>query len=550
MPGEKMSGKAPDHYKWFKHPDPNKWPNLEAYDREETVSGETTKTQEVSPDVDLVSPEEIELNPASTLKTDEGTYASEEPSVIVSKELSQEEMAQKAQELLSGEIPGGMSGEMPKKTPESIEDIDPTDNFNDDNKDLYSKLPTKSKKTAGRVFGILYKIPGVQQIVGRLEIAHKQSKIDKHQNVNIGLKEQLNSIGYQLESLEIAKKGLEEVSAQFEAQGIVETKSLDLKIADINKQIADFGKQKNEIQSEFEDRKRKIDRHVDERDDVADMLIEKYTETLKPMEAVLTDLQSNRDQLELTEAVLYAQHVEKVREFDKLKKTKEDYEIDLRKDGFSVIEIKENAGIKMMEEQLNNGYKKVVDEHNEILKQKSEIDAKIGNVKVKANVYYDKRDNFVRVKNNHPLKIKVETRSREGVITEDEAKKRAEQTKVDVDNRRNPVIEVVIDSSVGVSGGVEGGVKEKAVEKDSRLGVMENINNWNAFLKKKYGDNANKQVVPIASFCLKTGLIDSMKFQPRLLKDMIKKYYKYLGITVPDKISKDMDEFFVKKINS
>jgi len=390
-----------------------------------------------------------------------------------------------------------------------------------ENQGFFSKMSENGKKIASQIYEGLYKTPGVNKVVGKLEIAYNQFWIDKHEEKVIKLKNKIDNLDLKNSLLNQSKKEIESVTKGLKQQNIPGVESLQLKLKNIDRQNLKLLNKKDKIQSKFEYRDNKMKLYVNERDKIADKLISRYNEKLKPIEKELGVLQTYKDQVDLLVAVTEAEHKEQIIKLDDIEIKKIKIEKALRRIGMSEKEIKKFEAVKTLENFLTQGRKNIKVEKENLVLKKTEINKRITKVDKRANPYRDKREEFVRVKEGRPLVIKVATRKRrEDFKREEEIKSHAREEEL-----------------------------ETVEENKERLETSFYISGWNIYLQKKYGKDISNEFIDQKDFLEETGLSGNHKLDFKDFRNILGKYLKYKKLST-DKFNKNINRFFKEKIKT
>lgn len=409
--------------------------------------------------------------------------------------------------------------------------------LSEENKSFLGRMSEGGKKIAGQVYEGLYKIPGVNKVVGKLEIAYNQFWIDKHEEKAVDFKNKMDGLDLKAGAFEQSKKEIESVIEDLKSQNIPGVESLQLKIKVIDQQKINLLNEKDKVQSKFEARENKAKLYTNERDRVADKLIGRYNEKLEPMEKELENLQTCKDQADLIIAVTEVKHKEQIAKLDGIEKRKTQVEEALRRTGMSEKEIGKFEAVKTLAVFLSEGREKIRLEKENLAQRKAKINKKIAKVDAKANPYRDKREEFARVKEGRPLKINVPTRERGGEFKGTE--------------------ETTPHTRAENSGGYESSrtyekespeAEEKTIEEDKeRLKTQDYISGWNSYLQEKYGKKLPGELIDSKDFLISTRLSAEHKLDFKDFKNILTKYYKFRKIPA-DKLNKSIDKFFAEKI--
>ena len=383
-----------------------------------------------------------------------------------------------------------------------------------ENKSFFGRMSERGAKIANQAYEGLYKIPGVRRVVGKLEIAYKQFWIDRHQEKAVQFKEKVNSIDSRVHLFSQSKKDIESAIENLKSENIPGVESLQIKLQKIDREKAGLMNEKDKVQSKFEARYNKLKLYTNERDRVADKLIEGYGEKLKPMEVELEKMSTFKDETDLQIAVTEAKYKNKL---TKIEGNKAQIEKALRKTGMSEKEIIKFEGIKYLDKMLADGREKMRIEKENLTQRKAEINKKIAKVDAKANSCRDKREEFIRVKEGRPIKIDVA------------AREKGEEFKGGEETQAHPRRES----------------EEESAEDKEQLQTADFISGWNTFLKENYKDDA--EFIDAKDFLKETRLLGNEKINFKDFKNILGKYLKYRKLPV-DQFNQGIDKFFEQKV--
>ncbi len=411
-------------------------------------------------------------------------------------------------------------------------------NFNPENRKTFERMSEQAKNIANQVYEGLYKTPGINKIVGKLEIAYNQLWIDKHQEKAAKLKEKIDGFDLRINALNQSEKEIKLAIEDLKQQNIPGVESLQIKIQDIERQKEELLNKKDRVQSKFEERENKLKLYVNERDLVADRFITHYEEKLEPLELELKKLQNYRNQLDLLAVVTEAKYKEQSAKLDNLRKKKVQIENTLHHAGMSEKEIRKNEAIKQFEKIILENQKKIRSDYSlekeKLTRSKAEINKKIAKVDAKANPYRDKREEFVRIKERRPIRMEVAPRQKEEF--KDEEKIEA-----------HPRIEVrPVEKSIPNKSGAEKEPKNK-----EKLPISDLLHYWNNFLREVYKNEAMliDEKDFLRDFLQLINLPKDSKLDFEDFKDVLGKYLKSRKLS-KKQFKQSIDKFFEKKIKS
>lgn len=433
---------------------------------------------------------------------------------------------------------------VPESTPEKFEEkhqreaAETTATFlSSENQGFLSGMSEGGKNIASQVYEGLYKIPGVNRVVGKMEIAYNQFWMDRHEEKAVGFKNKMDGLDLNIGSFDQSKKEIESVIGNLKQQNIPGVESLQIKLRDIDRQKMDLLNEKDKAQSKFEARENKMKLYANERDEVADRFISRYNEKLEPMEKELENLQTCKDQIELVVAVTEAKHNEQAAKLGDIEKRKTQLEEALRRTGMSEKEIRKLEAVKALNGILAQGHERMRAEKENLARRKAEINEKIAKVDRRANPYRDKRGEFMRVKEGRPIKMDVKTRER-GTEFKGEEEARAHTRK---ESSRT-------DYSAAEEARVEAGTETTEGDKE-RLTILSYVSGWNTYLREKYGKDSSKERVNPKDFIQEARLSGDYKLDFKYFKNILAEYYKFKKMPT-DKFNQSIDKFFWEKIKT
>lgn len=414
-----------------------------------------------------------------------------------------------------------------------------------ENQNFFSKMSENAKSLANEAYEGLYKIPGVNRIVGKLEIGYNQFWSDKHEKKALNLKNEMNELDFQMKAKKYKEEKINSAIKNLEARGSFGG-NLQLKLQKLNEEKLILENKKDKTQSKFESRDNNIKLYINKRDAIADKLINRYEEKLKPMEKELEELQTLKDQAELSATVAEVKHKEQIEKLKEEEEEKLKIEEELREGGLSKEEIEEAT--REIENSITEGYLIIEKEKLEFAQEKEKLNKKIAKVDKKANPYRDKREEFNRIKQKRPLNIEVETRKRaENIHHEEEIKAHTRKNAPEntyAESSSTTSNQTLTESSFDFE---TPPVFETPEEKIIKLEIPSYINSWNNYLKI-YGKDDFNVFIDGNDFLKKTGFSKNKTLEFSDFKNILKKYYKVKKLPTDkiNKFDKKIDEYFKK----
>lgn len=438
----------------------------------------------------------------------------------------------------------------PESPAENLETVDSS--LNPENKNFFKKMSEGGRAIAGQVFeaagrtsektreGLskipgetaegIYNIPGVARILGKMEITYNQFWADKHEEKALGLKDKMDNFDLKTKTLEGAQKDLEEKIKAFKKSGFP-VGSLDLGLRDIERQKEEIAKKRDVIQSRFEARDSNRKLYINERDRVADKLINRYEKKLQPFEKTIEDLKISRDQLDLASTIAEIKNEQKEEEYKKLEQDIKVAEESLRASGKKEWTIGRDKTLKLVRAEIIKGRKEIAERRESITKERFELNRKIAEVDKKANPLRDKKREFVRIKQRRPIDTNVKPREREKNTSFEEESK---------DYKREVSPEEI------PSGTFEDGAEEiEDLEIKEVLPLPVLISIWNNHLKASSKvENFQSKLINVKDFVKAQQMFGEVDLSFKDFKKILESYYDFKKISIEkNAFGKDFGNF-------
>ncbi len=417
--------------------------------------------------------------------------------------------------------------------------IDPSRFLSVENQKIFSDMSEKGKAFFGRVYEGLYKTPGINKMVGKMEIAYNQFWIKRNETKAVDLKKKLDSLDSTSKSLDQSKKEIEAIIIDFKQKNIPGSEALELKIKDIDKEKNNLLYKKNKVQSKLEKKENVSKIYTNRRDAIADKLIEKYQEKIDPIERELKSLKSSKDKIDLTIAVSEMKYKEQEERLNKLEKSRMDVENSLRGLGMPERQIRNFKAVKDIEKSISEIRRNIGVNRNEIFNKKRKIEEKISKADAKGNKVKDQKEAFIKIKEGRPIKINIPKREEKNNFQE------REEIDAHIRNKND-----IADYYATGTPESQPETSEKKESKDNKKELQYYLAEWNKYLQKKYKKALIPgEIVDLKDFSTCTGLnsVYSLDFED--FRNILGKYYKFKRVNA-NKIGEDADDFFSKKINN
>jgi len=379
--------------------------------------------------------------------------------------------------------------------------------LNNENKALFNATPEEKKGLLRRIYEGLYKVSGVNKIIGKLEIAYSDLRINGLTSKEEKLQEEINRIDKETQLSKKSQSSMQFLIADAKEKG-APIASLEQNISLIAKRAEDLSRKKSDIQEKLTERQEQRDVYINKRREVADKLIGYYDEKIKPMEETLASLQTLKSRLDFKSSAIEITHKKQEADLhsieERLNSVKESY----RAEGRPESEIKKT--LKDLEAYLDTGRANIQKKREKILDDKEEQEKKIAEAERLVALHKEKRDEFMRTKEGKPRENKKD--------------------KVTQDIKTIPIETETIST-------------EQNIE---RLPVQSYISRWNEYLKNENIAESLKKPIDSKDFLIETGWSDDFVIDFEDFKKILPRYLKLKGIVVEDGILNASIEDFNK----
>ncbi len=333
---------------------------------------------------------------------------------------------------------------VPAETPEMIRPVDTEKILSDANKGRWEKMTDGAKELAGKAYEGVYKTPGVSRVVGKMEIVYSQFWVDRHEEKAVKWKRNMDQSDIQMKSLDSSKRQIEAIVNKLKIAGTPGFDDLSLKLKEIDRKGEKLADKKDKFQNKFEKRENKAILHINERNRIADKLIERYEGKLKPIDDSLEVLGSKRDKINSLLDGTNERQEDMMRELNRIDREKKETEKELREAGMSEKDIRKFGIGKEVEQVMAKMRAEIKKEKDDLEKRKAKLDEEIAKKDAKANKFRHKSKEFADIKAkrilvgiNVPKRVKEERAKTPSLDTESHIRKTKRETE------ENPEEEVV-----------------------------------------------------------------------------------------------------------
>ena len=278
------------------------------------------------------------------------------------------------------------------------------------NKNLWDRISGGAKEIMSNTYEGIYLTPGLNKVVGKMEIAYNQFWIDKKEGKAARLKDKMDAIGTRNSALENAQSEISKTAEMLQKAGLPGSASNLFGSKKIENQISKNENKMDKLQGRIEKRENRINLFTNKRDAIADRLITHYEKKLSPLEGKLEVLEERRNEIELFCISSEVKLDEQKAKIKKIEEARSKIESAYLKAGFSDRQIKKDLALKELNNQINNIYTSVQLEKSKIATRRKEINEKIAKVNKKAEPYRNKKNKFVRIKDSRPVDFQLKER--------------------------------------------------------------------------------------------------------------------------------------------
>lgn len=278
------------------------------------------------------------------------------------------------------------------------------------NLDFWEKMSAGAKGVVGKMYDGLNKVPVVNRFVAKVEIAHNQNRADKKEAKQTRLVNKYNSLNSKGGFLEEAQKAREDALKTLEAGGVV-SKDLTKDKHKLEKQKNKIEYKKDKLQSRVEKLENKKSLFINKRDASAERMIHFYEKKLEPIEASLERLETKRDKAELICLANEVKIDEQESRINDLEKKKNDWIEKCEAFGMTEKKARRYEILKEMDKQIEMAQSKIyiMRKENEI--RMKEINLRLAKIHKKAEPYRNRKNQFIRIKDNRPVDFNMPERT-------------------------------------------------------------------------------------------------------------------------------------------
>jgi chromosome segregation ATPase len=279
-----------------------------------------------------------------------------------------------------------------------------------DVKEVVSNMSEKAKNIASGIYEGIYQNSVADRIVGRIEMSFNQFWVDTHQAKEEELQEKV-----------AVKKGeVKDWNSKIRsiASSMTELSGLGQDTTSVQKRIEQFEKKKQAVmakqaalETKVKVRIEKKEAYIGRRNEIADKLIDYYSERITPIEARIHDLNKNVDVLDFDVMADEIRNKERTAKLNEIKEAKEKLAERYLAAGMSSFKVHFDKTITQLGRNVRSGEHEVEKEQDKIQRHKIEIEKrkeKIQKVEEKTKPYEEKIDKLEAIKRKNVKRATIE----------------------------------------------------------------------------------------------------------------------------------------------
>lgn len=360
----------------------------------------------------------------------------------------------------------------------------------------FSRMTEGARRLASSVYETMYKIPGVNRVVGKLEVAYNEMWMKRHESKAAVLKTKFDVQDMRINMLTRSRDDLRATVESLRASGTPGADEMLIRVNTIEEQITDAQNRRDIIQTKIEKRSNKERIYTNQRDEIADRLIGRYREKLVPIEARLENINTVKSRCELMSRVHEARNEDELRNLEVVKDQIKAHENILRESGSTERAIRNDVVIKQLSRMVLERERNIEDTRRKYQKEIDDLNKRAAVWEKKAAPHRDKVDRFVRIKARRPVVPQVPERL---------APFEHEDRESVAPNPRVPAGGGALEGSAGASGGAE--LRPRPESMENRATFEEVLKHWNEVAQNdEFADIRDTIMIRPERFVHETGI--------------------------------------------
>lgn len=270
--------------------------------------------------------------------------------------------------------------------------------LNEANSNFFGRMSLKGRDIFRAATEKAYDTPMLGRVVGKMGVTYNQFWANRHESNAAGFKNRMDAIDLEVRALNEAREELERSARVMEQANDPGYASLLVSVTKITQQQNTLLAKKDKAHTKFETSQGRAAMRINERDAVADKLIRRYEEKLRPLEGEVRRIEEVRTGLENRRQAMQERHRGVEQELAQMEARRNAAAEALRRAGNSEWSIGRNEGLKAMDTLIINRRRRLSEESELMTRKLNEVGWQLAKSQEKANPARDRREWFVRKK--------------------------------------------------------------------------------------------------------------------------------------------------------
>jgi hypothetical protein len=343
------------------------------------------------------------------------------------------------------------------------------------NKSFFGKMSKFAQSIALK----LYEGSGVSDLVAKFSIWNEQGGINAFEKIAVTRKEEIDEIELLSKALDQSRIAINSSIASLKAKGLSGAESLQIELRNIDNEKKKIETRKDRIKTKFDKAYNTAKVYSNDRDAIANRVIDRYNEKLAPIEEHLETLQEQRVKLEILTVASQEEYALKQEEIDSLVAERNN-EVERLKNASKIVI---TGALKRLDGNINSIRESIKLGREKLEEEKVEINRQIAKAEERANPYRTRRNEFTRMKsplidiNVPPISIEKDSRKLN-----------------DIGIRTGGVVDTSLQPEISVTPETPPDVKRYGKE---WVSISSHIGGWNKYIEGIKDANINKDLFKI-----------------------------------------------------
>lgn len=391
-----------------------------------------------------------------------------------------------------------------------------------------------AKRTAKSIYEGVYRVPGLNRLVGKMETAWNQSRIDKHGEKNEQINLAIRGIDAEIASIDSSVGGLNESLKELSALGVGNISKMERTVEVMLSRRDKLITKREKARFASELHNQSIEDFTQKRDAVSERLVGFYESRLEPINNCIEGLEKSQLTLETQKSILEVDHANSQRKLDALQAKRDQMADALKRAGF-FEQFAAKGGLAELDAVIQRGQEKISSERAALDAQERDISNKIQAAKLAARPFQDKQKEFQRIKQRMSQKTPVAPEF----------------------NRPEPARFAATETSFTATethfpDTFESFADEEEIIEEPRHSIKEFVTLWNEHLKETYESDEvllKRMSIDYESFLKRTRWNDNTGLDTEQFRKVIANYYRERGIDTSDQLHENFARDKMKQEN-